>query len=192
MANYTQKAIMQTFEAMLADMPFEKITVSAIVAGCEISSNTFYYHYRDIYDLLDKWLEEKKERFLKDTDLQSDFASRLKTILHMMQEKSQIVYHIFGSISRERLERYIFTSAENAVYDYIRLRAEGTDITDDVLRDISGFCCYSILGFVIKFIWMRMDIDVDPAVDRLTDTFGGMLEYTIMRANSAKDVPDTK
>ena len=60
MAQYTQKAIIQTFQDMLRKMPFDKITVSAIVSSCQISSNTFYYHYRDIYDLLDTWLVIKK------------------------------------------------------------------------------------------------------------------------------------
>ncbi len=53
MAQYTQKAILSTFQQMLEEMPFDKITVSALVRRCEISSNTFYYHYSDIYDLLD-------------------------------------------------------------------------------------------------------------------------------------------
>lgn len=185
MANYTQKAILQTFEAMLAEMPFDKITVSALVARCEISSNTFYYHYHDIYDLLDQWLENKKTIFLQDVDAHDDFPIRLKTILHRMQDNPSVVYHIFGSVSRERLERYIFISAENSFFHYIKQSAEGKDISDDALRDISGFCCYSILGFVIKFIWMRMDVDADAAVDRLTDTFGGMLDYLIDNANGA-------
>lgn len=60
MANYTQKAILNVFEEILHQMPFDKITVSALVAKCEISSNTFYYHYRDIYDLLETWLLTKK------------------------------------------------------------------------------------------------------------------------------------
>ena len=60
MAQYTQKAILRTFQDMLEKMPFDKITVSAIVSNCEISPNTFYYHYRDIYDLLDTWLSIKK------------------------------------------------------------------------------------------------------------------------------------
>ena len=43
MANYTLKAIVLTFEEMLMELPFDKITVSAIVSKCGISSNTFYY-----------------------------------------------------------------------------------------------------------------------------------------------------
>lgn len=49
MAQYTQKAIIDTFRDMLKKMPFDKITVTAIVSACGISSNTFYYHYRDIH-----------------------------------------------------------------------------------------------------------------------------------------------
>ena len=48
MAQYTQKALLSTFQQMLEEMPFEKITVSALVRRCELSSNTFYYHYSDI------------------------------------------------------------------------------------------------------------------------------------------------
>ena len=40
MAQYTQRAIIETFEKMLTEMPFDKITVSALVRRCEISSNT--------------------------------------------------------------------------------------------------------------------------------------------------------
>lgn len=64
MAQYTKKAILHTFQQMLERTPFDRITVSAIVAKCEISSNTFYYHFRDIYDLLDSWLLIKKESYL--------------------------------------------------------------------------------------------------------------------------------
>ena len=54
MANYTRKLILSTFENMLGRMPLEKITVTALIKECGIGRNTFYYNYRDIYDLLDK------------------------------------------------------------------------------------------------------------------------------------------
>ena len=44
-ALYTKKLIMTTFQEMLAEMPFDKITMSALVKRAEGSPNTFYYHY---------------------------------------------------------------------------------------------------------------------------------------------------
>ena len=45
MMQFTEKAIRQTFQDMLTEMPFDKITVTELVKRCEISPNTFYYHY---------------------------------------------------------------------------------------------------------------------------------------------------
>lgn len=56
MANYTQKLIIDTFNEMLDRMPFDKITVTALIKECQIGRNTFYYHYQDIYELLDEAL----------------------------------------------------------------------------------------------------------------------------------------
>ena len=48
MALYTKKLIMSTFQEMLEELPFDKITVTALVKRAGISPNTFYYHYQDI------------------------------------------------------------------------------------------------------------------------------------------------
>ena len=45
MALYTKKLLMSTFQEMLEELPFDKITVAALVKRAGISPNTFYYHY---------------------------------------------------------------------------------------------------------------------------------------------------
>ena len=64
MALYTKKLIMSTFQEMLEELPFDKITVAALVKRADISPNTFYYHYQDIYALLDAWFRERAETFI--------------------------------------------------------------------------------------------------------------------------------
>lgn len=90
MAQYTKRAIMQTFQDMLAQMPFDKITVSAIVSRCEISSNTFYYHYRDIYDLLDTWLQVKWKKHFTDMMQTMSWQDALKALLRDMKKNSDL------------------------------------------------------------------------------------------------------
>lgn len=185
MANYTQKAIIQTFGEMLTEMPFEKITVSALVARCEISSNTFYYHFRDIYDLLDVWLDRQKEKYLQEMENTEDYSQCLKTILRKMQEEPQRVYHIFSSVSRERMERYVFTSVEGWFYELVKERAAGMKVDEDKIRMVASFYCYSFLGFLMKFIWERMESDVDSGVDGLSEIFQGVWEYVTQEDRKA-------
>ncbi len=179
MANYTQKAILHTFEEMLEAMPFDKITVSAIVAKCQISSNTFYYHFRDIYDLLNVWLDTKKEYFAAETRGAEDWAELLKLVFHTMQESPEIAYHISNSISRERLERYVFTSVEQRLYEYIRQSTENRNIPDETVRELTQFCCYSLIGYFLKFLWVNMNMDVDTSIDTLKKFLQGAVEQVL-------------
>lgn len=185
MANFTRKAILQTFEEMLNEMYFDKITVSALVARCGISSNTFYYHFRDIYDLLDTWLTEQKNSFLVETEAMQDWNARLKVFLQKLQEKSKVVYHIFDSISRERMERFVFGSVETMFYESVKRRAKEMDVPDEIVKGVSGFYCYSFLGFLIKYIWEGMTVDISDAVDSLSLIFNGVLEYILQRFDGA-------
>jgi AcrR family transcriptional regulator len=59
MADFTKKAIIASFIKILKEKPFEKITIHEITADCGVSRMTFYYHFVDIYDLLDYVIEEK-------------------------------------------------------------------------------------------------------------------------------------
>lgn len=169
MAQYTRKAILYTFQEMLRQMPFDKITVSALVAKCEISSNTFYYHYRDIYDLLDSWFQiVVKEKYL--AQLRKDWCLRdaLKVLLRDMKANADLVYHLFNSLSRERLERHIFESTDDTFYQLVCVKTAGVSIPEEELRSVVEYNSYALLGFLLKFLWKNMSSDIDENVDRIS------------------------
>ena len=145
MAQYTQKAILSTFQQMLEEMPFEKITVSALVRRCEISSNTFYYHYQDIYDLLEKWFAIKREEW---TDLH-DWKKSLKGMADSCQSHKKRFYHIYNSLSRNYLERMIFRYEKDVIAEYFDTSLNGmNDDTDKFVNSIAdlidGYITYSV------------------------------------------------
>lgn len=181
MANYTIKAIMQNFEEMLIEMPFSKVTVSALVERCEISSNTFYYHFRDIYKLLDRWLSIKTDKYFNLDDENTDWVKCLKDILKAAQANSKMIYHIWDAISKERLEQFIFGPVQDWFYEIVKKRLAGVEVSDDSVKNISGFYCYSILGFVLKFLWDHMKADVDETVEQLSGLFSGAIDYMVAK-----------
>ena len=178
MANYTHKAILQTFDEMLMEMPFEKITVSALVARCEISSNTFYYHFQDIYDLLDEWMDEQKNKYFQETKHIENWDGQLKILLHKIQKEPERVQHISSSISRERVENYVFNSVETWFYEGVTKRAAAIpNLTEEKVRRIAEFYCYAFLGLFLKFIWGQMKADVDENVDSIYQIFREVWKY---------------
>ena len=181
MASYTIKAIMQNFEEMLIEMPFSKVTVSALVERCEISSNTFYYHFRDIYELLDRWLSIKTDKYFNLDDENTDWVKCLKDILKAAQANSKMIYHIWDAISKERLEQFVFGPVQDWFYEIVKKRLAGVEVSDDSVKNISGFCCYSILGFVLKFLWDHMKADVDETVEQLSGHFSEAIDYMVAK-----------
>jgi len=54
----TRKLIMESFIELSGKKEFKDITVKDITTEAMINRATFYYHFEDIYDLLEKVLSE--------------------------------------------------------------------------------------------------------------------------------------
>ena len=50
MANFTEKAIIESLKELLEERPIDKITVKEITERCGVSRNTFYYHFHDTFN----------------------------------------------------------------------------------------------------------------------------------------------
>lgn len=53
MSNITKRALEQSLKNLLLKKPLTKITISDITADCGMNRMTFYYHFKDIYDLVE-------------------------------------------------------------------------------------------------------------------------------------------
>lgn len=47
----TKRALASALKELMAEVPFEKITVAQICEKCDMNRKSFYYHFRDKYDL---------------------------------------------------------------------------------------------------------------------------------------------
>jgi len=54
-SNITKKALAAALRGLMAEMPFEKINVAHICEQCGMNRKSFYYHFKDKYDLVN-WI----------------------------------------------------------------------------------------------------------------------------------------
>lgn len=54
-SNITKRALASSLRLLMREVPFEKINVTEICDGCDMNRKSFYYHFRDKYDLLN-WI----------------------------------------------------------------------------------------------------------------------------------------
>ena len=53
MSNTTKRALEASLKKLLLQKPLDKITIQDLTTDCGISRMAFYYHFKDIYDLVD-------------------------------------------------------------------------------------------------------------------------------------------
>ena len=116
MANFTERAIIETLNEMLKAHTIDKITVKDLTEACGISRNTFYYHFHDKYDVLTKYFVEQTEAVLNAHDDEESWENNFFDELRFFYENKKAINHIYKSVDREALDRFVDT----VVYDVVR------------------------------------------------------------------------
>lgn len=186
MSRYTEKLILQTFGEMLDEMPFDKITVSALTRRSDISHNTFYYHYRDIYDLLEIWIQHVTAPYLGADCAYPDWKSALTALLRRWQQNERRIYHVFYSLSREQLERHVYERAEQFFRERIRAVPDAAELTDAQIGRIADFARYIFFGFLMRFLWNKMQGNVEAQVRDFGVLLSGFVLHAIQDARAGK------
>jgi AcrR family transcriptional regulator len=181
MSMLTMKTIMQTFSEMIEEMPFDRITVLALVKRCEINHNTFYYHFQDLYELLDKWIQYEIDKLVKTLEDPTDLKAEMKAVFQACKEYPKIINHILSSLSKEQLEYHFFIKTEDSISKYIKKQLEdaGKYLSDEQIQSTAEFCRFALAGYFLKFNYMQPKPDVDEYVNHFEWIFDDLVHWTL-------------
>lgn len=78
-SNITKKALAQALRELMGETPFEKINVAQICEKCGMNRKSFYYHFKDKYDLVNWIFDTDFIRLMSNwpPDDEWDFIERL-------------------------------------------------------------------------------------------------------------------
>ena len=167
----TKCLIRLAFRRLLVAKPLDKITVRDVVECCGLTRNTFYYHYEDLYDLLDDFLEAEGRRALADAPKDATWGELLLQMLRFLSEPPALGRHILESRERDALRRYL----TRVVYTLIDRDAKIASLPcapeDRAL--ICNVCCYALYGLLQDHL--RQPQIFEAEVRRAAELFQGSL-----------------
>ena len=108
MAQTTKKAFATSLKKLLSQKPLDKIKITDITEDCEVNRQTFYYHFKDIYDLLEWVYTNEATRALGDKKTYDTWQEGFYEIFEYILENKTFVLNTYNSVSREYLERYLY------------------------------------------------------------------------------------
>ncbi len=117
---------------------------------------------------------------------QDDWRELLRVFFKLLQQNPTLVYHVFDSISKDRLERYMFASVKQPLIEYIERRLEKEGLQIELVPGLTEMYSYSFLGLALEFVWNNMEADVDEMIDTVSPLFSRIRELLILDQNSRK------
>ena len=177
----TKMAIIAAFEALLEEKPFNKITVKDIVERCQINRNTFYYHYRDIPDLLQHMLEGKVDRLLSGHYIPDCPMACISPIFQYGLEHKRAILHIYRYTSRDTFLPYLEQGARYLVEQYFSSMAKELGLSDSDTEVLVYFYRCTLVGMTLDWLEDGMREDILHTVQQICDLLEGATRQALLK-----------
>jgi len=101
----TRENIETTFLELLDKKSFSQITIGELISTCRISKGTFYYHYKDKYDLAEKLLKKQlaiyDEIFIRSRQTTAQSIANIEPLVSTLVNAAQIFHKLSAIQSSE-------------------------------------------------------------------------------------------
>lgn len=131
MSQITKYALENSLKNLLLQKPLDKITISDITDDCGISRMTFYYHFKDIYDLVEWSCFEDARKALQENKTYETWQQGYLQIFEEVKKNKPFIMNVYKCVHREQVEKYLQPLVNNLVLNVINEEAQNTNVTED-------------------------------------------------------------
>lgn len=181
MANETKRVIKDTLMQILDKKSFDNISIKELTDSCGISRNTFYYHYHDIYEVLEDLFDEQTSQHLGNADSWKLWEDGILQALDFVITNRRAVYHVYNSLKRENLQRYLSRVMTPITLKFVKQQAQGLDVDEEDIETIVLFYKNGTTGVFLEWLDNNMKDDLEQGIKRLGFIMRGSVRYCLER-----------
>ena len=160
MAQTTKKALATSLKKLVSEKPLNKITIADIVEDCEVNRQTFYYHFKDLYDLIEWIYTSEATKALGGKKTYDTWQQGVLQIFDYVFQNRAFVTGTYHSINREHLERYLHNEMYNLLIGVIEEKTVDLAVRESDKAFIANFYKYAFVGLMLE--WIRTGMKENP------------------------------
>ena len=161
----TKQALANALKQLLQKKQITKITINDIAEACGISRMTFYYHFKDIYDLADWTLQEALHTAIADNRTHDNWQQGFLNLLDVLKAHQPLILNVYRAIDREQVERYMRREVEALLLPVVEEQAAGLQISEKGKHMVAIFYTYAFMGIVLEWIQRNMQASPQEVAD---------------------------
>lgn len=184
MSEITKRALEQSLKNLLLQKPLSKITISDITDDCGINRMTFYYHFKDIYDLIEWSCEEDASRALAGRKTYETWQQGFAQLFAAVLENKPFIMNVYHSVSREQVENYLYKVTYALLESVVEEQAAGMSVRPEDKAFIANVYKYAFVGLMLD--WIKHDMKGDPKelIEKLDLVIHGSVAAALERFRS--------
>lgn len=167
MSQTTKRALEASLKNLLLLKPLDKITIKDIAEDCGINRMTFYYHFKDIYDLVEWTCVEDASKALEGKKTYDTWKQGFLQIFEAVLANKPFIMNVYHSVSREQVEIYLYKLVYGLTIGVVNEKSTGMTIRDEDKKFIADFYKYAFVGLMLDWIKNGMKDDPHLIIDRL-------------------------
>lgn len=181
MSQVTKRALEQSLKNLLLKKPLSKITISDLTEDCGMNRMTFYYHFKDIYDLVEWSCLTDAKRALDEKKTYDTWQQGFLQILEAEQANKPFIMNVYHCVHREQVEIYLRPLVEDLILNVVNEEAGGLNVRDEDKTFIVQAYSYIFIGIMLD--WIKEDMKENPQeiVERLNKLIKGSIRASLTR-----------
>ena len=184
MANFTGKAIKESFVKLLNEKPLARISVKDIVEDCGINRNSFYYHFQDIPALLEEIITEQADELIANYPEIESLEEGIEVATDFAIKNKMAVFHIYNSVNRDMYEKYTMRLIKHVVTRYLEVAFKDARVSPEDKDLAIRLVSCSLFGLVYDWLDSGMNEERPADIRRVCELCRGIPEIIIERSNS--------
>ena len=189
MPNAMKYALAQSLKKLLSTRKLDKITVKDIAEDCGVNRQTFYYYFRDIYDLLEWNFCDATERLIRSGLDHGDWRSGVKAVTEYLQENRTLVWNAYHSISHDSVSEFLKRTLRPHILSAVREEAKGLDWEpcQENVDFVADIFTLTAAGIVMEWIGTQRMGGTEERLNELFTAMDGSVSLMLRNLENAKN-----
>lgn len=162
-----KRVLASTLKEMAEKKSLSKITINDLTQACDVSRQTFYNNFKDIYDLVE-WIYLKEVVTpIERGKIYDKWQDALTSIFQYISENHVFVLNTYRSFGKEFLEKVLRQEIELFLSNQVFKKIEVTKEEAKQVEFSYSFYTYALVGVGLDWIEKQMPESVEELVGRI-------------------------
>lgn len=162
-----KRVLASTLKEMAQKKSLSKITINDLTQACDVSRQTFYNNFKDIYDLVE-WIYLKEVVTpIERGKIYDKWQDALTSIFQYISENHVFVLNTYRSFGKGFLEKVLRQEIELFLSNQVFKKIEVTKEEAKQVEFSYSFYTYALVGVGLDWIEKQMPESVEELVGRI-------------------------